>query len=199
MDKSDIRAAALLRFSQQGYHATTLRQLADDLGVTPAAFYYYYSTKDELLTELVEGILARDLSRVKEIRATSGDSLDAMIYNHVRECCTHQVESLVVAHDTKSLPPRFRTRVHRLVREYEDEFAACIAAEYGLEGDAQWLATKAVLGMGQNVTQWYRSDGPQSPEVIAEEYTRYARGLLQAAKRRAASRRGRRQTAHSAD
>jgi AcrR family transcriptional regulator len=190
MDKSEIRSAALLRFSQQGYHATTLRQLADDLGVTPAAFYYYYTTKDELLTELVEGILTRDLARVREIRAASGDSLDAMVFNHVHDCCTHQIESIVLAHDTKSLPARFRKRVHRLVREYEDEFAGCIAAEYGLMGSDLQLATKAVLGMGHNVTQWYRVDGPLAPEVIAEQYTRYARGILGVAKERAA--RGRR-------
>lgn len=191
MDKSDIRTAALVRFSRQGYHATTLRQLADDLGVTPAAFYYHYSTKDELLTELVENILTRDLVRVREIRAANGNSLDAMVYNHVHDCCIHQIESIVIAHDTKSLPPRLRKRVHRLVREYEDEFATCIAAEYGLQGDNLALATKAVLGMGHNVTQWYRSDGPLSPEVIAQHYTRYARGILQAAKRRDAKERRR--------
>lgn len=184
MDKSDIRSAALLRFSQQGYHATTLRQLADDLGVTPAAFYYYYTTKDELLTELVEGILTRDLAHVREIRARNSDSLDAMVFNHVKDCCTHQIEAIVLAHDTKSLPPRFRKRVHRLVREYEDEFAACIAAEYGLEGPDLQLATKAVLGMGHNVTQWYRADGSLSPDVIAEHYTQYARGILGVARRR---------------
>lgn len=192
MDKSDIRSAALLRFSQQGYHGTTLRQLANDLGVTPAAFYYYYTTKDELLTELVEGILTRDLARVREIRAANDDSLDAMVYNHVSDCCTHQLEAIVLAHDTKSLPPRFRKRVHRLVRDYEDEFAACIAAEYGLEGPDLQLATKAVLGMGHNVTQWYRADGPLSPDVIAEHYTQYARGVLEVAKESGARARRRR-------
>ncbi|MFN2452513.1 MAG: helix-turn-helix domain-containing protein, partial [Candidatus Dormibacteria bacterium] len=41
-----ILAAALEHFYAQGYEATTLQQLADQLGVTKAALYYHYRTKD---------------------------------------------------------------------------------------------------------------------------------------------------------
>ncbi|PZN02767.1 MAG: TetR/AcrR family transcriptional regulator, partial [Bacillota bacterium] len=40
-------------FARQGYPATTMRDLAATLGVTPAALYYHFSNKDQLLLEVV--------------------------------------------------------------------------------------------------------------------------------------------------
>jgi AcrR family transcriptional regulator len=181
MNKADIRRAALLRFSAQGYHATTLRELANDLGVTPAAFYWHYRTKDELLTELIESILNKDLDILRQIRVESNEALGALLHYHVLVTCRHNDEALVVQRESKFLPAEFRERVRRLIRLYEREFRECIEAEYNLRGQDLILATKAVLGMGANLAHWYRQDGQVSPEAMAEIFTLYARGLLKAA------------------
>ncbi|MEV4604971.1 TetR/AcrR family transcriptional regulator [Amycolatopsis sp. NPDC049253] len=47
-----IKAAALELFSTQSYGTTTLQDIADKLGLTKAALYYYFKTKDELLEEV---------------------------------------------------------------------------------------------------------------------------------------------------
>ena len=44
-------------FSEQGYDATSLRQLADRLGFTKAALYYHFQSKDEILEALVDPVL----------------------------------------------------------------------------------------------------------------------------------------------
>ena len=43
---------ALDLFTEQGYDGTSLRQIADQLGVTKAALYYHFSSKDEILLAL---------------------------------------------------------------------------------------------------------------------------------------------------
>lgn len=47
-----IKEAALDLFSAQSYGTTTLQDIADRLGLTKAALYYYFKTKDELLEEV---------------------------------------------------------------------------------------------------------------------------------------------------
>lgn len=49
--------AALELFTRQGFDATSMRQLAEHLGITKPALYYHCASKDELLIRLVEPYL----------------------------------------------------------------------------------------------------------------------------------------------
>jgi AcrR family transcriptional regulator len=53
-----ILVAALELFSEHGFEGTTLQQIADRLGVTKAALYYHFRSKDELLSALVDPAVA---------------------------------------------------------------------------------------------------------------------------------------------
>jgi AcrR family transcriptional regulator len=55
---SRIRAIALELFAAQGFDGTALQQIADRLGVTKAALYYHFKSKDELLNAVVEPYFA---------------------------------------------------------------------------------------------------------------------------------------------
>jgi AcrR family transcriptional regulator len=183
MDKADIQRVALFRFAEQGYHATTLRHLAQDLGVTPAAFYYHFKNKDELLTSLIEDILARDLAMLRKIRRENRTNpLDEVIYAHVYGMCQAREESLIVEREAKYLPKPFRKRVARTIHEYERIFADCIAEEYQLSAEELELVTRAVVGLGASVVQWFHKDGPLNAHDVAVAFTRYARGILDQAK-----------------
>lgn len=48
-----IRQVALNLFTDQGYEATSLREIAERLGVTKAALYYHFRTKDEIVQSLL--------------------------------------------------------------------------------------------------------------------------------------------------
>ncbi|TDC48098.1 TetR/AcrR family transcriptional regulator [Jiangella ureilytica] len=49
----NIREVALDLFSRQGYERSTLREIADALGISKAAVYYHYRTKVEILDDLL--------------------------------------------------------------------------------------------------------------------------------------------------
>ena len=75
------RAADL--FAERGFNGTTLQDVADTVGLTRAALYHYFDSKEALLTTLVEGITAararrsqsdperQSLARRRETRAAS--------------------------------------------------------------------------------------------------------------------------------
>ncbi|MER7131508.1 TetR/AcrR family transcriptional regulator [Streptosporangium saharense] len=52
--RTRIQEIALKLFIEQGYEATSLREIAEALGVTKAALYYHFKSKDEIVTGLVE-------------------------------------------------------------------------------------------------------------------------------------------------
>jgi AcrR family transcriptional regulator len=56
--RSRIQAVALELFAEQGYEKTSLREIAERLGVTKAALYYHFRTKDDIVASLFDDMLA---------------------------------------------------------------------------------------------------------------------------------------------
>ena len=52
-----ILSVALRLFASQGYANTSLRQIADELGVTKAALYFHFKTKEDIVTGILTGYL----------------------------------------------------------------------------------------------------------------------------------------------
>ncbi len=76
--RSRLRELALQLFGEQGYEKTSLREIAERLGVTKAALYYYFKSKEDIVRSLVEDYMAdiddliawgRDQPRTPETRA----------------------------------------------------------------------------------------------------------------------------------
>ena len=53
-----ILPTALTLFGEHGYHGTSMQRIAEALGVSRAAFYYHYASKQELLRSLAEPLAA---------------------------------------------------------------------------------------------------------------------------------------------
>lgn len=53
-----IKQVALELFSEQGYEQTALREIAERLGVTKAALYYHFKTKEEIVEAFAEDWIA---------------------------------------------------------------------------------------------------------------------------------------------
>ncbi|MCC5581482.1 TetR/AcrR family transcriptional regulator [Microtetraspora sp. AC03309] len=75
--RSRIQEVALQLFTEQGYEATSLREIAEALNVTKAALYYHFKTKDDIVASLMEDRLrsldtliswAKDQPRTAETR-----------------------------------------------------------------------------------------------------------------------------------
>ncbi|MBB5787143.1 TetR/AcrR family transcriptional regulator [Jiangella mangrovi] len=69
--RARIQRVALELFAEQGYDKTSLRELAERLGMTKASLYYYFKSKDDIVRSLVGDLLAAvdevvDWSRERE-------------------------------------------------------------------------------------------------------------------------------------
>ncbi|WP_169950103.1 TetR/AcrR family transcriptional regulator [Microbispora sp. H11081] len=70
--RSRIQEVAIRLFTEQGYEATSLREIAEALGVTKAALYYHFRTKEDIVASLIED------------RVTALDELIAWANGHPR-------------------------------------------------------------------------------------------------------------------
>ena len=71
--KEKILEEALKLFAQNGYMGTSMNEIASRLGVTKAALYKHYSSKQEILDIIVERMNQMDAERTKEYEMPAGD------------------------------------------------------------------------------------------------------------------------------
>lgn len=124
--RSRLRELALQLFAEQGYEQTSLREIAERLGVTKAALYYYYKSKEDIVRDLVEDYMAqideliawgKDQPRSAETRAEIVRRyLDIIVTGTAVFRLLHQnqaaVSSLAAAKERGEL---FRERIDALV------------------------------------------------------------------------------------
>ncbi|MEU6561787.1 TetR/AcrR family transcriptional regulator [Nocardia nova] len=87
--KDAIREAAIRLFSHKGFEQTSLREVADAVGITKASLYYHYASKLDLLLAIIEPIFD-DMNSVV-------DELDGVPYSapRARELLEHQLRTML--------------------------------------------------------------------------------------------------------
>jgi len=82
--KAEICKVAIELFTERGYEATSLREIAERLGITKAALYYHYSSKESIVRSIFEAHLealdeltawAREQPPGPELRARAVDRM----------------------------------------------------------------------------------------------------------------------------
>jgi AcrR family transcriptional regulator len=81
----DILSAAQKRFGTFGFDKTTMNEIAQDLGISKAALYYYYPDKENLYKEVVEKETDIFLSLLQEKMTSSDDPAELIrLYVEIR-------------------------------------------------------------------------------------------------------------------
>lgn len=80
---SRIRDAALQFFLEQGYHGTSMRQIARRAGVAPAAIYNHLASKEALFVDLLSDLLPHR-AMLRAMAEASGDSVEQLVSDATR-------------------------------------------------------------------------------------------------------------------
>ena len=184
---SILRAAARV-FRRLGVSATGMREIAEEADLSPGNLYYYFSGKDEILLYCQERTLERLAAAVKAARAIPGSwagRLRSVLSGHVH-CMLDEVEGATAHLEVEALPEAMRAGVVQKRDAYERAVRALVAegvkaGEFAAADPA--LVTRAMLGAVNWTARWYRHDGAQSVDEIAESLSDYlVRGLMPARK-----------------
>ncbi|ADV66745.1 TetR/AcrR family transcriptional regulator [Deinococcus maricopensis] len=175
--REQIHDVASQLFSERGYHATSMRDLASQLGMQGGSLYAHISSKEELLVEIVDQAARQfddALMPLKDADMGPEDKLREAMRRHL-EVVTHNLESATVFfHEWKHLSPDaykkvtdWRDTIDRLYRELVQE-----GIRKGvLRADLDVKMTAYLLLSAVNWTYtWYRPGGTLDATSIANHF-----------------------------
>jgi AcrR family transcriptional regulator len=180
----EILRGAAAAFRDRGYAATSVRDIARRLGMTPGNLYYYFRNKQEILYFCQDAsleVLLREARRISGSALPPEEKVRALVRAQVL-CMLDELHGSAGHIEFHAIPRHRLKRViarrdayERLVRSQVEEgvrtraFAPC---------DPK-LATLAILGAVNWTARWYRPGGAWAPEAIAEGFADLlVRGLL---------------------
>ena len=177
MTKEAIVSIASRLFQERGYHATSLEQVARELGVTRPALYYYFKSKQDLLYEITGTAQARLLAGMHEAVVdglTPDETIRRLLLNHISTVIENAESVACFFQEESALPARRRNQMRRARWEYTKAFADLYAAgvKQGQFVDVNPLmATFLMLGACNWVCNWYKP-GAWKPNEIADVLNR---------------------------
>jgi AcrR family transcriptional regulator len=166
----DILRAAARVFRRRGIAAAGMREIAEEAGLSPGNLYHYFAGKDEILLSCQERTLERMQAAVHAARGTPAERLRAVLRAHVH-CMLDELEGATAHLDVEALPKKLRAPMVEKRDAYERSVRGIVAAAMP-RGDAA-LVTRAMLGAVNWTARWYRPDGAQGPDEIAETLSDY--------------------------
>jgi AcrR family transcriptional regulator len=180
-----ILAAAAKVFAAQGYDRSSIREVAEQAGVSVPGLYHYVRSKDELLyliqIHAFESLLDR-LSRDTRDVPDPAARLGVLLRNHLERFLANLDELRVCTREIDRLAGDHRARIEAAQREY---FAAAVRifVELGQQHGPLTVdprtAALAMFGSVNWVSTWYRPGSSPSADVLAGSFLRlYLDGVL---------------------
>ncbi|WP_432056661.1 TetR/AcrR family transcriptional regulator [Streptomyces sp. bgisy022] len=168
--------AAVEAFAERGYHATTTRDIAGRAGMSPAALYIHYKTKEELLHRISRIGHEKVLEVLRSASRAEGsptERLAGAVSSFVRWHAGGRTTARVVQYELDSLGPDARAEIRELRRQVDAEVRTIIE-EGARTGEFDVIdvhgTTLAVLSLCVDVARWFKVDGPSTPEEVGALY-----------------------------
>ncbi|WP_410871765.1 TetR/AcrR family transcriptional regulator [Nocardia sp. A7] len=103
--KQAIRDAAVSLFAAKGFEQTSLREVADVVGITKASLYYHYASKLDLLLAIIDPIIDHMRGIVEDIDAVPYDDegIRAVLRTYLRGMIRHRDAGALCVRDTAAI------------------------------------------------------------------------------------------------
>ncbi|GAB4206373.1 MAG: TetR/AcrR family transcriptional regulator [Roseiflexaceae bacterium] len=174
--KDQILQAAEKLFSQRGYHATTMREIARELQIEGGSLYTHIAGKHDLLYAIVLRGSQQFLSAAREVTAAGGsprEQLRALMRRHMAIVASSVEGAVVYFHEWRHLDAPQQTEITRHRDEYEGYLRRIIRA--GVDSGEfaptdERLISLQVLALLNWTYQWFRPEGPLSAQEVADRF-----------------------------
>jgi AcrR family transcriptional regulator len=172
--RQSILDAASRLFIEKGFGGTNINAIADAMGVTRTALYYYFPSKESILEALTDevteqaGRLARTISARDELPPEQ--ALHQLILQHASLVLAHPLQFRVVERSESSLPPERQAAAQASRRSVLTNFVRVI--QRGIDNgdfrptDAR-VAAFSIIGMCNWSAWWFEPGGALSAEQVA--------------------------------
>ncbi|MFF1422175.1 TetR/AcrR family transcriptional regulator [Streptomyces sp. NPDC058280] len=171
-----LLVAAVEAFAERGYHATTTRDIAGRAGMSPAALYIHYKTKEELLHRISR--IGHDkaleiLTAAADGEGTAAERLAEAVRSFVRWHAERHTTARVVQYELDALGDEHRVEIVEL-RRRSDAVVRRILGDGVRDGEFDVPdvpgTTLAVLSLCIDVARWFNAAGRRTPDEVGALY-----------------------------
>lgn len=193
-----VLSAAARLFTQLGFESTSMKAIADEANITPAALYYHFENKEELvyqtLQRAAQGLLDACQGAMADLPKNPERALLRFVESHVVFQLTNLetvalvytalVHSLgrqrgVLSEERRAVLRDLETRHFRNLRR----ILTTGTREGVFDVKDPTITSFAIIGMCEHTTYWFRNDGRLSAPAAARQIAKLA---VRTAKRPAA-------------
>jgi AcrR family transcriptional regulator len=179
-----VLESATRLFTEKGYEAASVRDLAAELEIRPSSLYHHFPGKQHILFAICMRMQTDFNAEVMpELVANRppDEAIASAVRRHVLFGHRRKGEVVVNIRERRSLPADQLAQVNGLRREYRDTMARVIDAgcEQGVfyVGDPK-LAAMAIVDMINGLPHWFRPHDEHDLERVADLYASAALALL---------------------
>jgi AcrR family transcriptional regulator len=176
-DQETVLRRAIDLFNRQGYDATSMGDLARELGLTKSAIYHHVPSKEHLLASGLDEALDALSSTVTAIAATSDQPAETRLRTAIRSSVEILVDHLPAV--TLLLRARGNSEVEqaaldrrRAIDDALSELVRDAVREGSLRTDIEpELISRLLFGMVNGLVEWFNPDGAVDADVLADAIT----------------------------
>ncbi|EGD56389.1 TetR/AcrR family transcriptional regulator [Gordonia neofelifaecis] len=171
-----LRAGAMAAFSELGFHGASTRHIATAAGMSPAAVYVHYKSKEELLYRISKFGHEAILAVVRDGAASSDDpaeQLRAYAFALAKYHAQEHVSARVVNYELGALEPEHHAEIIALRQELDRVVDAILqrGLDRGVFHTANLRMTSVtIVGACIDIARWYRDGGSWTPDDVGRFY-----------------------------
>lgn len=167
-------------FNKNGFEATSLDEVAEQLSISKPSIYYYYDNKSELLLGCYNRTLDICENLFEQAQSTVGTGLDKLCLFSEKLIIMHcSSGNVAVVNDLDALPKESIEVVKKRSKQLTKDLESLV--QLGIEdGSIRRLnvpvMTRFMMGGVNWMPKWYDDQGSAEPEDIAQIYIDFLRG-----------------------
>lgn len=169
-----IRVSARL-FREKGFDGTTVRDIADAVGMRSGSPFYYFKSKQEILAAVMEEGLVAGLNETERIVGSTlppREKFRALVRSHLETVLGEGHDFIpVLLYDWRSLSPELQQRIIGLKDRYDERWQQVLneLKQAGLIKDDSKVVRLLLLGAINYTAQWYRPGKGLTIDQLADQ------------------------------
>ncbi len=173
--KEELMTVAARQFAAKGYYATTLDQIAKEIGITKPALYYYVTSKEDILRTIINRLMEpmEEVTKVGQSALPPREKMTKIIRILVQFAAERKEITLIAFEQANILPKRsydaLRRRQKEVERIVEQVIKDGIAEGCFAKVDAR-MACFAILAVANGPYRWYRPSSSLTTAGIADQF-----------------------------
>lgn len=174
--RKELFDVAARMFAKKGYTNTSIRDIAEALGIQKSSLYHYFENKEHLLYQMLDAYMTEALAEIQELLArplSPVQRLKGVLGLYGRVYASDRDRLVLLVNEIDSLGPANRGALIEKERKYVAAIQGVLSdlAQQGLMKDIPLpVATFAFFSMVHYTIKWYDPDGPIGPERLSRYF-----------------------------